>query len=100
MKINKNRLISFFIIIFTVFILIWIVNPFKDNIEDRVYVKGKIVYIRCQTISNGARSLIKVNYKNKIYNLRITRGQCRKLNKEDIVEFVYLIKKDKILLEK
>ena len=98
-KTNKNRLIIYNLIILFLVLIVWMVNPFNKKKEEKTLVNCKIEYIRCQIGSKGSRSLIKVNFNNKLYNIPITKSRCKNLNKGDTIQLVYVKNKDKILLE-
>ena len=98
-KTNKSKPIVYVAIGLLVFLIIWIIKPFKTEIEETTLVKGKIEYVRCQIGSKGSRSLIKVRYKNKLYNLPITKSKCKELDEGDSISVVYIKNKDKILIE-
>jgi hypothetical protein len=97
-KINKNKPIAFIAIGLFVFLIIWF-NPFKKVKEERILVDGKIEYVRCQIGTKGSRSLIKVRYKSKLYNLPITKSKCKELDEGDSISVIYIKNKDKILIE-
>lgn len=99
MRTNKNKPIVYSAIGLLVFFIIWIVNPFEKETEERVLVNGKIEYVRCQIGAKGSRSLIKVRYQNKLYNLPITKSKCKGLNVGDVISVAYIKNKDKILIE-
>lgn len=96
---NKNKPIVYLVIGLLVFLVIWIIKPFEKELEETVLVNGKIEYVRCQTGSKGSRSLIKVRYQNKPYNLSITKSRCKGLNDGDIINVACIKNKDKMLIE-
>lgn len=98
-KMNKNKPIVYSAIGLFVLFIIWIVNPLKKEVVERILVNGKIEYVRCQIGTKGSRSLIKVRYQNKLYNLPITKSKCKGLNEGDTISVIYLKNKDKILIE-
>ena len=98
-KTNKSKHIVYLMIGLLVFLIIWIIKPFEKELEETVLVSGKVEYVRCQIGSKGSRSLIKVRYNNKVYNLPITKSKCKKLNEGDNIELIYRKNKDEILIE-
>ncbi len=97
-KTNKNRPIVLIAIGLFVLSIFWI-NPFKKEINEKVLVNGKVEYVRCQIGTKGSRSLIKVRYNDKLYNLPITKSKCKNLNEGDTISLVYIGNKDKIIIE-
>ena len=63
-------------------------------------VKVRIDYLRCQYGTQGARSLIKVNYKEKIHLVPITKSYCKTLKKGEYISLYYSYSGDKIFYKK
>ena len=82
---------KFLTIIFLVF-LFSCKNEHKINSR----VKVRIDYIRCQYGTQGARSLLNVNYKEKLYLVPITKSYCVTLKKGEYIDLYYSYKRDEV----
>ncbi|MEN1784372.1 MAG: hypothetical protein AAGF77_04455 [Bacteroidota bacterium] len=82
-----------------VFLTIWFIKPYEEAQDESILVKGEVEYIRCQIGSKGSRSLIKVNYEGRLYNLPITKSRCKELKEGDTIQVAFIEKEDKIFIK-
>jgi len=73
---------------------------YNDSIKYSNILKFKIQYVRCQIVSKGTRSLIKVSNKNRIYNVPVTKSECKNLKVGDSIELLYSLDNDKVFYNK
>lgn len=87
---------KYIVIIFLSFFLISCRGESKMNSR----VKVRIDYIRCQYGIQGDKSLLKVNYKEKLYLVPITKSYCKTLKEGEFVGLYYSYSRDEIFYKK
>ena len=80
------------------FFIVLAINSCDNNSVNKSFVHANIEYVRCQVFSSGARSMIKVKFNDKKYNIRISKDQCEGLIVGDSIKLVYVKNKDRLLL--
>ncbi len=78
-----------------ILILYFFVSSCVNNSIEEVDVT--VNYVRCKTGSIGSRSLVKVKFRKKIYNVAINKSTCKNIKLGDTISLFYNLNRDRVI---